>query len=399
MVPALISTAPRSASREAPLAPPVRVDILPAHERAAVSVLWRNLERAVPVGLANSWDWVETWLNHYGDLIPHWFVIGTSAGAPVGLALLTRGVGRKRGPISLRTLHVGTAGEPHADTVRVEYNRLLVGPQHRTAFVAALLGATKRIGRCCDVFVLDGFVPEDAEAFLASDPSFVAVTEPCHYADLAALRNRGETVLDGLRRHTAAKIRRTIRRLEEQYGPVQVEWAASLPQAEAIFAELRQLHQARWEREGQPGVFASQRFTRFHEELIRRLFPQGRVTLARVIAGDLTVGCDYGLVEHGRILGYQWGLATFDDPRLSPGLAVGALVMQAAQERGFSEYDWLAGDALYKRELSTATRTLVTARSIRGPRMRVLDGLTRAKRFLEKRRVTVPAFPRKRVQV
>ncbi len=399
MVQAIIRRNPRTATHQATLSPPMRAEILPAHHRTTVASLWRNLEREFPAGLTNSWDWTETWLNHYGDLIPHWFVLGMSVDGPAGLALVTRGVGRKRGPFSLRTLHVGTAGEPHTDTVRVEYNRLLVDPRHRGAFVAALLRETKRIGRCCDLFMLDGFVPEDADLFLAADPSFVAVAEPCHYAELAALRNQGATVLDGLRRHTASKIRRTIRRLEDQHGPVRVEWATTLPQAEAMFSELRQLHQERWEREGQPGVFSSRRFTAFHEELIQRLFPQGRVTLARVIAGDVTVGCDYGLVEHGRILGYQWGLATFDDSRLSPGLVVGALVMQAALERGFAEYDWLAGDALYKRELSTATRTLVTARSIRGLRMQVLDRLTRAKRSLQQRRAALPAFPMKRSPV
>lgn len=389
---ALIKARPMVVAPRARLSSPVRVDVLPAHQQSVVAPLWRQLERGFPSGLATSWDWVETWLNHYGDLVPHWFAVGMSADGPVGLALLARGVGHKRGPIALRTVHIGTAGEPHTDTVRVERNRLLADPHHRAAFAHALLREAGRIARRCDLIMLDAFVPEDADLFLAADPSFVAFPEPCHYADLAALRAQGLTVLDGLRRHTAAKIRRTIRRLEEQFGPLRVEWATSLPQAEAIFAELRDLHQERWQREGQPGAFASQRFTGFHEELIRRLHPQGRATLARVVAGDRTVGCDYGLVEHGRILGYQWGLARFEDSRLSPGLVVGALVMQEALERGFTEYDWLAGDVLYKRELSTSSRTLITARAVRGSRMQVLDRLTRAKRSLASRGVHLPGI-------
>ncbi len=388
---ALIKPRSMVVAPRARLASPVRIEVLPAHQQGVVAPLWRQVERVFPAGLVNSWDWVETWLNYYGDLVPHWFAVGMSADGPAGLALITRGRCHKRGPITLRTLHIGTAGEPHTDTVRVEHNRLLVDPHHRAAFAHALLRAAVRIERRCDLIMLDAFVPEDAEVFLAADPSFVAFPEPCHYANLAALRTQGHTVLEGLRRHTVAKIRRTIRRLEEQHGPLRVEWATTLPQAEAIFAELRDLHQERWERQGQPGVFASPRFTGFHEELIRRLHPQGRAVLARVVAGDRTVGCDYGLVEHGRILGYQWGLASFEDARLSPGLVVGALVMQEALERGFTEYDWLAGDVLYKRELSTCSRTLITARAIRGSRMHVLDRLTRAKRYLASRGARLPA--------
>ena len=55
--------------------------------------------------------------------------------------------------------------------------------------------------------------------------------------------------------------------------------------------------------------------------------------------------------------------------------------MQSCYERGLTEYDFLAGDSIYKRQLSTATRELVWARWRRPAfRWRAVDELAKVKR-------------------
>jgi CelD/BcsL family acetyltransferase involved in cellulose biosynthesis len=365
------------------------VELLPATARERAATTWRELEAVYGAGVAESWDWVETWLDHYGDLVPHRFAVGRRAGEPRGIALLTDGVDQRRGPIPVRTLHLGTAGEPDLHTVRVEYNRLLVAPADRTAFAAALLAAVRAAGGRYDLFAFDGFAPEDVAPLLQAEPRFRLSRRVSHVADLRAIRNDGGKVLTALRGSTAYKIRRSRRHLEEAYGPLRLEWAETLDHAEAIFTEMTGLHVARWERAGQPPKFASPRFHAFHRALVRRLFPRGGILLARISAGDVTVGCDYSLVEHGRVLAYNWGLRHFEDTLISPGLVTGAMVMQEALERGLNEYDWLAGDVLYKRQLSTTTRELVWADLPHGPRGHLIEQLMRARRYARRLRQRV----------
>ena len=62
-------------------------------EIGAAEQIWRQMEAANPPGLTNSWDWIATYLNHYGDVVPHRFAVGASAAGVCGIALLTRGVG------------------------------------------------------------------------------------------------------------------------------------------------------------------------------------------------------------------------------------------------------------------------------------------------------------------
>jgi CelD/BcsL family acetyltransferase involved in cellulose biosynthesis len=280
----------------------------------------------------------------------------------------------------VRTLHLGTAGEPDPDTVRVEYNRLLVAPADRLAFAAALLAAVRAAGIRYDALVLDGFAPEDIEPFLQSEPAFRLSRRISHVVNLRAIRDGGGSVGVALGRGTNYKIRRSRRRLEEAHGPLRIDWAATLDEAEDIFAEMVALHLARWDRSAAPAKFASPRFHAFHRDLVRRLFPRGGIALVRVSAGEVTVGCDYSLIERGRMLAYQWGLRQFEDTLISPGLVTAAVVMQAALERGLDEYDWLAGDVFYKRQLSTTTRQLIWAELPHGPRGHLIEQLIRARR-------------------
>lgn len=364
----------------------MEVKAFAAGDHETVAAIWKEIERLYGGNaLTCSWDWTEAWLHAYGASIDHRFVVGYSGRHPVGIAMLTRSNCRRRGPIPIHAVHLGTAGEQYDETVRVEYNRILVDPRHRNAFAGQLLRAAGRFGFRCNEVLLDGFSSDELAAFLSVAPDLQLERHVSYVTELRQIAEQGKTVQDALRRHTAAKIRRTIRRLEETHGPLTVEWAETLEEADDIFAELRMMHSARWEADGQPGVFANERFTAFHAELVRRLFPAGKILLARVRAGETTIGCDYGFIEQGRVLAYQWSIAQFDDSRLSPGLVTGAVIMQAALERGLSEYDWLAGDVLYKRELSTGARELIWARQPKGVAIHLIDGASHLRRIARAR--------------
>ena len=101
---------------------------------------WRKIEASLSNRrLMCSSTWTETWLNHYGALVPHRFVIAHRNGIACGIALLTYGALQHDGPLHLDTWHVGTAGEPDADSVCIEYNSLLVRPEDRTEFFRQIL--------------------------------------------------------------------------------------------------------------------------------------------------------------------------------------------------------------------------------------------------------------------
>ncbi len=345
--------------------------------RDRVALLWKSLEQRIGNGsLATSWVWTSTWLAAYGDAIDHWFVIAMTGGLPVGMALLTRGVNQRRGPLPVRSIHIGTAGESPGEGVWIEYNRLLVEPEHRAAFLDILTSAPGCRWGTADVLQLDGFDPDElGEATRA----IATIQERTCY--IAAIDPQTDPI-DSFDRETRRKLRNTLRRFTAEFGPVAVEWIDDPHRAEAVFAELIVLHQERWVTAGEPGAFASVRFRAFHDQLIRRLVSEQGVVLVRITAGTQLIGIFYGLVERDVIFHYQWGLTAFADNRLAPGFITGYLVLDEARRRGYREFNWLAGDHRYKKDLSTGARSLIWAEIPLSPWMRTISGLVVARRTL-----------------
>ena len=332
------------------------VELMDASERAVAAEAWRALEAEVPASrLAASWDWVDIWLDRYGDVVPHRFAIAPGRGA----TLVTEEL-KRRGPLRIRRLRLGTVGEPKGESVYTSYNGPLARPADEAEFMRAL--AERLLAeRGWDELVLERFSPTAAGSMLAALPGFAVAREDAPTVDLRAASQAGGDVLATLRARTRQQTRRSMRDL----GPLEVEVAETHEWAADILEELIDLHQRRWVAEGESGLFSSGRFSGFHRDLIRRLLPTGRVMLFRVRAEAGTVGCVYNLIDGDRVISYLQGLMPFEGGKLKPGFVSHVLCMQECFERGYSEYDLLPEPIPYKLELSNTMRELVTGRFVR----------------------------------
>jgi CelD/BcsL family acetyltransferase involved in cellulose biosynthesis len=344
--------------------------------RIEAGALWRNLEaRLQSTGLTNSWTWTDCWLEAYGADIPHWFVVAAAGSEPVGIALITRGRGQARGPLPVRTVHIGTAGERPGETVRVEYNRLLVDPTARAWFLEELIAAPGVRAGSADVLELNGFAPEEIPPSVRAQIRIVET--PCPAAVLEQTADATLATFDG---DTRRKIRTNLHRLESDFGPLATEWVTDLERACEVMAELIERHQDRWTSAGMIGAFASARFRTFHYALLEHLLPVRRAVLVRVTAGGTLVGIFHGFVDGTVLLHYQWGLAMFEDKRISPGFVTGYLTMAEARNRGLTELNWLAGNSRYKRDLSNTTRSLLWGEKRLSPWLAAVNGMIKIKR-------------------
>ena len=361
---------------------PVTIEVRSASEQDFVLAQWRSLEtRLGDRSISCSADWTETWLDAFGDLVPHRFVLAQQGTRLCGICLITEGVQQTDGPVKVRSLHVGTAGEPEADSVCVEYNRLLVEPACRAAFSRQLVEYLSQ-QRDFDQWNLDGFSGEDLAAFEQADPRLEQEACPAHYVDLDAIRAKGCDLLAALKHEPRRKVKKGLQAFEG----VRFEWAESIESATDVFGELIELHQARWQSLGKPGVYSSERFVRFHEGLIARLVPSGRMAFARVTSNRGTVGCLQFFVENKRALIYQCGWAP-SEKSISPGVVVDYLTIEACLSRGFVAYDFLSHATQHKKDLTNASVPIVWARH-RRPRVKffALHQARKVKRYFEERK-------------
>ena len=328
----------------------MRTRVLSAAERPAAKQVWTALQEEIGApGMMCSWEWTGTWLEHYADAVAHRFVVGEDERGARGIALI---VEHRARPLRPPTIALGTAAEPPGSSVYVERNRLLVQPADRAAFATALLVELER-DRRWHRLCLDGMVPDDAELIVESRRGVRRRFEESPIANLAA--GDADDPLGSLPSATRRRLRQALKRL----GPLETEWAETGPVAQSILEQLAELHQAHWRTQGEPGAFASSRFSDFHLDLVSQLVPMRRAALFRVRRQGTTIACLYGLIEGTRILFYQSGLLRNDDNRIRVGLVAHALFMQACREHGLATYEFLPPPARYKRELASESEQLV----------------------------------------
>jgi CelD/BcsL family acetyltransferase involved in cellulose biosynthesis len=326
---------------------PPRLEIVDPHA-ARAETLWRDLERAARPAYFLTWGWIENWLAMLPREEAPALAVIRQAGEVTGAFFLGRRLMLRHGVLPSRAAFVNATGVPSRDELCIEHNGVL-------GRACSLADLVELLPHDWDELFLPGV---DREAFRALEvPPRYRVRPiravPAPFVDLGRVRAAGDH-LALVSSNTRSQIRRARRRL----GACELDVAASIEDALAIYGELVALHVASWRARGQPGAFADPWFDRFHRRLIERRFPHGEIQLVRLRSGDTTIGCLYNLVASGRVLFYQSGLAPFDDPVIKPGLLCHAETIARCAEAGHEVYDLLGGSSRYKASLATGATQL-----------------------------------------
>jgi len=324
-----------------------------------VAPLWSELWRSSPYcSVYLSPHWIAAWLETFAALLPVEILVFEEGAAAVGACLLVSS-SERRGPFRIRRIYLNTGGGPPADRSMMEFNNLLC----RAGFeqkIARALGAHLR-SRKWEEFAIEGICPGPILSWLQTDLSseFPAsiTTRPSFYVDLNRLRRSGLPYESWLSPNTREQLRRSLR-LYQKLGAVRAEAARDLPAAEEFFAEMCRMHQSTWKRRGEAGAFASARKLAFHRTLIRNAFVEGAIQLVRVTAGEEIIGILYNFVQKDKVYFYQSGFHYRPDKRLKPGLVTHVCAIQLCLEAGYEDYDFLAGEARYKKSLAKDSRPL-----------------------------------------
>jgi CelD/BcsL family acetyltransferase involved in cellulose biosynthesis len=270
----------------------------------------------------------------------------------VGLGLLVARPSRRWRVLDARGLHLHETGDKALDQITVEYNGLLLDRRDPAGIAAACLDRLAGETTLWNELYLPGVDPVwRGWAARIGTPDLIQ-DSPCPYADLTG----GE---EAWWRSLSGNARQQIRRAQRLYGETALEAASGTDAAWSVWADLKDLHQAAWQARGEPGAFANPAFADFHERLIAERLAAGEIRLLRLGGPTGTIACLYNFVYRGRVLSYQSGIAPEADNRRKPGLVAHAAAIAHSRAQGATVYDFLAGEAQYKRSLAGAENRLV----------------------------------------
>jgi len=321
--------------------------------------LWRALERRARPPYFLSFAFVESWLGALPErLRPPLFALSRDGELAALFFLGARRVVRHR-VLPSRARYLNITGDERFDELTLEHNALLSEPGTPiglSEWLELLPGTWDEL--FLPALASDGFPGRALGEPIADGRVLIERQVDSPYVDLARVRAEEGGYLSLLGANTRAQIRRA----ERGYGELALEVAGSTGQAADIFAELVELHERHWRGREQPGAFSDPWILQFHRQLIEQRLPHGEIQLIRVRSKLATIGCLYNFVWQGRVLFYQSGFASFEDPRLKPGYVCHALAVEHNALLGHSLYDFLGGDARYKQNLGTGKTSLLWAR-------------------------------------
>ncbi|HEY9026308.1 MAG TPA: GNAT family N-acetyltransferase [Burkholderiaceae bacterium] len=301
--------------------------------------------------------WMATWIAVYGaDFTGSWVHWEADGRVVAGCLLVERVIRVRRVPF--RTQFLNATGKADMPTPLAEFNDVLHLPGHRDAVATDFVHLLQE--RSWGRLLLSG---HERDGVVGRALARVGGTQteqrcqPAPFVDLLALGDRPfESTVTG---KSGTNLRRNRRDYESQLGEVGVRRAADLGEALRFFDEMRELHLARWTDLDRSTSLAADAVVDFHRRVIRALLPVGGVDLLRIGSAERPVGYLYNFVAHGKVAMFQSGFDYEPSSGRSPGLLTHALAIEHYRQRGLREYDFLCGDAQYKRTLCNGVRELM----------------------------------------
>jgi CelD/BcsL family acetyltransferase involved in cellulose biosynthesis len=356
---------------------------------------WRQLlGRAVHAEPVRTPLWLLAWWRQFGE--PGGRELRTIAveerGELVGLVPLAIRSAAHRRAIPVRRVELLGTGEREADEVASDYVGALAarGKQDDVArcvadaIVEGLLGPWDEL-RLPAMSCEDPFVPRLAEALRGR--GLAAPVTRSGEAHFVSLPRTWSTYLRELGSSRRYVVNRSLRELDRWAGKGgwELRSAVSATDLDEGRRVLHDLYAERWAAAGRRELFANARFTRFHDEVMPRLWAGedgASLDLQWLTVRGQPIAAAYSVIFGNKVYFYQSGRRMDVPKALRPGIAMHALAIQRSIEAGRREYDFLQGTSRHKRDLAQGSRSLVTLRAV-APHLRA-RAVEAARQFAER---------------
>jgi Acetyltransferase (GNAT) domain len=289
---------------------------------------------------------------------------------------------KKKYGLTFKLAHTNQTGCPRNDQVWIEYNTSFGFQEHQNRFFFLLLKELERqhfdilhVSMTCEFLFPKKYL-----------------NGLCNNADISHGFRRSlsqelsvEQLISCLSANSRSKLRRSIKELHLQFGPVKVAIAEGLNQKLSFLEQLKKLHIKRWGDSAYGSGFENDVFEGTLKSLIKN---EGKLCeIAKVSAGDTLLGYTLNLIQRDTVFFYCSGVnLEFTSKHIKPGYVLHLALMEHYARRGLSWYDFMGGASQYKQTLSNDT---VVFHSLQIPTKTFKGILTRSKNYLTNLKVII----------
>lgn len=303
--------------------------------------LWTKLElKSSTTSFFISWHWVSSWLSTIGQ--EPFILMGYKNDTVVALGIFhvnTVGIW----PFKKNVWWLNKTGQQSADQVWIEYNDILFDDSLNETEKSQIRQSplTQNKSSLQEVhYDLTQFCPDDS----------LVKTKTTGYITKLQDQDSELDILSIFSKNTRQQIKRSIKLLESRDSLNLV----AAQNAEEYFDEICEKHIEQWGDSRWGSGFENPLFCQFHKHLHKNQKTQ----MLKLEIGGQPIAFGYYFLYKKKVSFYLSAIEKYDDNRIKVGLVFHYMAMNYFQQQGFESYDFLGGDARYKKSMSTSSYTL-----------------------------------------
>lgn len=183
------------------------------------------------------------------------------------------------------------------------------------------------------------------------------------YSTLLQPQNDIKVFLQDFSSGVRNEFNRSTKKATQFYGPLNFEFADK-ENLKPFFTHLSELHKKKWQDTPFGSGFDNDKFVNHHQTLIRKY--SSSIRIAKLSAGETVLGFQYYLIDTNKVYFYCAGLEMEKiHKHVKPGLMLHIIAMFEFSKLGVREYDFMGGEATYKKRLSNKEYSFYNLRLIK----------------------------------
>jgi CelD/BcsL family acetyltransferase involved in cellulose biosynthesis len=268
-----------------------------------------------------------------------------------------------------KTFYLNQSGEHLNDQVWIEHNDIIyskaLSAEERQSVASSMISELSHAMGASKIVV------RNTSSNQWSHPQFLSevTTEESAYA---SLNPEGKAIgeanfIASLSKNTRSSVKRSNKLIEHEHGPIKVD-VVDLEKEPEVFNDVSQIHLERWGRSDFGSGFNNPKFVHFHKKLLSNSYgnlsatqrasfqaPSFKTSFLKITAGNTLLGYLYMLETAQQALFYLSAIKMqTTDNKIKPGLSMHCAAIEYYEAQGFTQYDFLAGQARYKTQMSNA---------------------------------------------
>ena len=327
----------------------ISVIMVPHHEidLDTLAADWLTLEKQGNRSFFLTWAWIGNWLKTFTG--KYYLLKATSDKQTVGLSIIVKTKRKVFGFIPVEQWWLNRTGEQCFDQCWIEENDFLLAEAKQEQIRAALLAFIKADNSWHELNVgmasrstLDSFSVVSAKHRVLLDDIGYAV----NYADFndSADDSYQQHVLS---RNTRQKLRQS-EKLLKQAGQLSFKVFSTNDEKKQHLSQIAQLHIQRWQNTATPSGFVNQYF----QQMLEKVIAQAEAEFLCLFLNDKPVAYLVNFIYQEKVYFYLSALAELSNNKIKLGMLLQQKAIEHYQALGLKQYDFLAGDARYKKSLT-----------------------------------------------